>query len=333
MKFIDFQYVPNLNDLNPKIDWQNDIIQFWKEWKNEEDFIIVNTSGSTGNPKPIKLKKEAVRASARLTNTYFNLHKGMHALLCLPTLYIAGKMMLIRAELAGMKLWLIEPKLNIEIEQKIDFCAMTPSQCKQSLESVSLIKTLILGGEKVSDNLRQKLNSLTTEVYETYGMTETISHIGVRNLKVENSAFQTIGEVKVCQEKGGRLRIDAPHISEKPIITNDIAFVHENGEFELLGRADNVINSGGKKIHPELLEERLKSKLGMEGIFFGEKDAQLGERLVLIVEAGNNIQIADLQNIGFQKHEIPKYIYKTNKIEKTPNGKMDRQKNIKKIEK
>src|SRR5690606_1493475 len=149
-------------------------------------------SGSTGIPKNIKLQKDHVFNSAKATVNYFDLRENSKALLCLSSEYIAGKMMLVRAMIAGWDLYTTAPAKNPleNYNQNFDFSAMVAYQVFKSLADLHKVKKLIVGGGAVSAELEQQLQKINTRVFATYGMTETISHIAVRPINgKEKSAF------------------------------------------------------------------------------------------------------------------------------------------------
>ena len=160
------------------------IYEFFEAYFDKDDFININTSGSTGKPAQIKLKKEHMINSARATGSFFKLKEHTTALLCLSPNYIAGKMMLVRALTLGWQIDMVEPSLNPldKLQKHYDFCAMVPLQLQHSISQLDKIKTLIVGGGAVSVELIKKLQDIKTEVFATYGMTETITHIAVKKL-------------------------------------------------------------------------------------------------------------------------------------------------------
>ena len=279
---------------------------FFVSWFDTNEFISVKTSGSTGKPAQIKLKKEHMINSARATGSFFKLPEDTTALLCLSPNYIAGKMMLLRALTLGWQLDMVEPSTNPleKIEKHYDFCAMVPMQLQNSLSKILFIKKLIVGGGAVSVELIKKLQDVSTEVFATYGMTETITHIAVKKLNhiqevtssrpdrqtgaVERSHYKTLPNIQISKDNRGCLVIDAPNISDKQIITNDLVELISNNEFEWLGRFDSIINSGGVKLIPERIEEKLSTIIKDRFFVAGIPDERLGEKLILIIE-GNVI--------------------------------------------
>ena len=317
--------------------FEKSIGDFLLDWLDDKDFILVKTSGSTGKPKAITLKKQAMVNSAIATGNFFNLTPGSKALLCLPTEFIAGKMMLIRAIILGLELDIIAPSLYplASIEKSYDFCAMVPMQLQNSLAELYKVKTLIVGGGTVSLSLHNKLQEVSTRVYETYGMTETMTHIAVRPLNhvesVDGSAcFKTLPNIVIAQDERGCLIVKAPHLNIESIITNDLVKLHTDNEFKILGRFDNMINSGGLKLFPEQIEAKLSSKIKQRFFIASEKDEVLGDKLILVLEGESKkieTNVLDVLN----KYETPKQIYAVKHFIETSTGKVKRLETLKSI--
>ena len=307
------------------------IVLFLKNWFSDSKFMKVQTSGSTGTPKILDVEKDKMLNSAKMTCDFLGLKEGNTALLCLPTEYISGKMMLIRAIERRMKLLIQTPSLfPLEnITEEIDFCAMTPLQVQNSLDKIHYIKKLIIGGASISESLKQQLiqKNPQTKIYETYGMSETLSHIALKSiLPKREEYFRILDGIKISQDQRGCLVINAPQLNSKTLITNDLIKLKNKREFKFLGRIDNIINSGGIKISPESLEDWIKKFTPNELVLIGIPDINLGEKLVLVLEGeeGLNLKSHILQLPFEKKYLKPKEIIFIEKIPRTPNNKIDR---------
>lgn len=307
------------------------IVLFLKNWFSDSKFMKVQTSGSTGTPKILDVEKDKMLNSAKMTCDFLELKEGNTALLCLPTEYISGKMMLIRAIERRMKLLIQTPSLfPLEnITEEIDFCAMTPLQVQNSLDKIHYIKKLIIGGASISESLKQQLiqKNPQTKIYETYGMSETLSHIALKSiLPKREEYFRILDGIKISQDQRGCLVINAPQLNNKTLITNDLIKLKNKREFKFLGRIDNIINSGGIKISPESLEDWIKKFTPNELVLIGIPDINLGEKLVLVLEGeeGLNLKSHILQLPFEKKYLKPKEIIFIEKIPRTPNNKIDR---------
>ena len=310
--------------------YQRVLGEFLLDWIDKETTIPIKTSGSTGIPKKILLEKQHMVNSAMATGTFFDLYPGNTALLCLPGNYIAGKMMLVRAMVLGLELDWIAPSSTPlrSFETCYHFCAMVPVQLENSLDQIDHIKTVIVGGAPISKSLKVKIQDKKTDIFETYGMTETITHIAIK--KVNHGAedyFKTLPNVKVYSDERDCLVISAPDINAEPIITNDIVDLISDTKFNWLGRYDNIINSGGVKLIPEQIERKLAPII--DGRFFvaGIPDEKLGQKLILLVEENfENYELVEkvksLETL--EKYEIPKDILFLENFTETENGKISR---------
>ncbi len=312
--------------------------QFLHNWFSDDDFLIVQTSGSTGKPKSIRINKECMINSALATGTFFSLPEKTSALLCLSTHYIAGKMMLVRALVLGWELDIVSPNSQPlrGIKKVYDFTAMVPLQLYNSLDNLECVKKLIVGGGVVSNQLQKKIQAVSTQIFATYGMTETVTHIAVKKLnhvllhRMEQSYYQLLPDIKISQDDRKCLVIDAPKVASKVIVTNDVVKIISEKKFEWLGRFDNVINSGGVKLHPEQIEKKLSKIIKQRFFVAGVFDETLGEKLILLVESDKlpnlKAKISSLTLIS--KFEIPKDIYFVNTFVETETKKIQRIKTL-----
>ena len=303
----------------------NDVNQFISEWYSTNIEMDLKTSGSTGKPKSISVKKDWMQNSAELTRKTFGLKKGDSALLCMPMKYVAGKMMVVRALELGLDLKVVEPSSNPlkNMDEIIDFAAMVPLQLENSLNDLDQVKTLIVGGGQVSQQLIEKLQKISTQIFETYGMTETLTHVAIKPLNGPNISdlFRALDGIRFEKDDRGCLAIHASALNPVPIVTNDLVELIDENSFRWLGRFDNVINSGGIKIIPEVVEAKLTEVIpNRRFIIAGLPDDSLGQTVVLIVE-GDEIDIP----IEFlDKYEKPKTIHFISEFIETESGKINR---------
>lgn len=309
---------------------------FLKQWFSKGATIEVQTSGSTGTPKKILLSKESMRASAQLTLQYFGLKSGDTILQCLPSQFIAGKMIWVRSIIGDLKVIVTKPSANPikDLRQSIKFAAMTPHQVAtvlvESPEKFDFIETLIIGGAPVSEVLLKQLQSLKTNCFATYGMTETITHIAVKQLnQVGQSAFyEALPTVTFSLGEEGNLKINAPHISSDWLETEDLVRLIDQSHFEWLGRKDFVINSGGVKLFPEVIEQKISHLIPVRFFISSKEDLLYGEVPILIVEGEWGIELA-LFSDALSKIEMPKEIFYIAEFKETGNGKVDRDGSLK----
>ncbi|MBT8236434.1 MAG: AMP-binding protein [Bacteroidia bacterium] len=263
---------------------------FLMDWLSDSDTITFKTSGTTGSPKMKTFTRHQMIASAKLTGAYFKLSPGQSVLMCLPAEYVAGKMMLVRAMVLGLQLHFVEPITTpIPYEKQFDFAAMVPMQLQASLKQLHQIDQLIVGGAPISQELIRDIANVPTDIYETYGMTETLTHVAVKKLNhtlsgIADDTFKALPGIEFETDARSCLVVTASHLDLHKCVTNDVVTLLNDKEFTWLGRIDNVINSGAVKVHPEYVESILRDAFKCEIIVAGVPDPQLGERVLGIVE-------------------------------------------------
>ncbi|MFT7352900.1 MAG: O-succinylbenzoic acid--CoA ligase [Flavobacterium sp.] len=297
---------------------------FLLDWFDDKSFISMQTSGSTGIPKIIQVDKQAMVNSALATGDFFDLRAGQTALHCLPVNYVAGKMMLVRAMILGLDLEFVAPSSHPmrNLNMDFDFTAMVPLQAQNSLSELSRVKKLIVGGAKINSKLESSLKRVPKiSVYETYGMTETISHIAAK--KVGEKEFTVLPNVTISYDDANCLVIHAPRISAELITTNDVVELVDENKFIFLGRIDHVINSGGIKILPEQIENKLSSFIDRPFFIGSQEDSVLGEKVVLVIEGEKEeLDVSIFESLG--RYEKPKEVIFVPKFAYTGNGKIIR---------
>ena len=276
---------------------------FFSEWNNDSDTVLVHTSGSTGKPKPMMVEKKRMLNSARITCDFLGLNPGDSALLCMSLDYIAGKMVVVRSIERHLHLISVPPSGHPlkDVDEEITFAAMVPMQVYNTLqvpeerERLSRIRHLIIGGGAIDAALEQELQSLPGDIaiWSTYGMTETLSHIALRRINGDEASewYQPFDSVHISQTEEGCLVIDAPQVCAETLVTNDIVEIEpyiynkvEKLRFRIKGRKDNVICSGGIKIQIEEVETLLKPHLEKPFMLAKKKDGKFGEIAVLLTE-------------------------------------------------
>ncbi|WP_353148136.1 AMP-binding protein [Flavobacterium sp.] len=308
--------------------FEKEIGKFLLDWLNNESFVMVKTSGSTGLPKQIVLQKSAMIASAKATGLFFNLIPKSTSLLCLSANYIAGKMMLVRAITLGLHLDTIDPTSAPLASKKYNFIAMVPLQVQKSLSKLHLVDNVLIGGTQVSYSLSESIQKTNCNAFESYGMTETISHIAIK--KIGELYFTVLPNVTISMDERSCLVIEALELSKEKIITNDIVEILNATQFVLKGRIDNVINSGGIKIFPEEIEELIGKHISVPFFIGSKPDEILGEKVILVIEA-KPFSIENNLFSELSKYQIPKEILFLESFVRTETQKINRKKSLEKL--
>ena len=318
---------------------------FFSEWNNDSDRVLVHTSGSTGKPKPMMVEKKRMLNSARITCDFLGLKPGDSALLCMSLDYIAGKMVVVRSIERHLHLISVSPSGHPlkDINEEITFAAMVPMQVYNTLqvpeerERLTHIRHLIIGGGAIDASLEKELQALpgNIAIWSTYGMTETLSHIALRRINGAEASewYQPFDSVKISLTEEGCLVIDAPLVCSETLVTNDIVEIEsyiynkvEKLRFRIKGRKDNVICSGGIKIQIEEVEALLKPYLEKPFMIAKKKDGKFGEIAVLLTEDEEieKVEATVRRLLSDHKYWIPREFLHVNQLPLTETGKPKR---------
>lgn len=306
--------------------------EFVSDWQSDSLTLLVHTSGSTGKPKPMLVEKRRMEASARITCGFLGLRAGDTALLCMPLDFIAGKMVVVRSLVWGLRLVAVEPSGHPlkGLTESPTFAAMVPMQVYNSLkveEERRLLRGithLIIGGGAVNSDMAEELRGFPNAVWSTYGMTETLSHIALRRLSGAEASewYEPFDGVGVTTNADGCLVIDAPAVCAQPLVTNDIAEIAPDGRrFRIRGRRDNVVCSGGLKLQIEEMEARLQPHLNVPYMISKRPDDKFGEAVVLLAVTDDMESVREVCRKHIPRYEQPRYFLAVSALPMTPTGK------------
>ena len=317
----------------------DDHTAFLHQWFDDSPDFEVQTSGSTGKPKTYRFAKQTAVAVARRSIDFFGLPPASKVLLVLSSGYIAGKMMWVRALTGGWHLDVVPARKTIEFPQKnYDFGAMVPYQAYANREQIERFGTLILGGAPVGDEFVKAVKQTGTRLFLTYGMTETLTHVAVRALNPaaaktidarDMDVYHALPGVRFQSDENGRLIVHDPLTSKAPLHTRDLVEWISPTRFRWLGRADNVINSGGHKVIPEQVEKLLAPHIHRPFYLAGLSDEKLGQKVVLVVEGQRSEQLEEnirqaVERVGLHPYDRPKDIVFVPQFHRTRSGKIIR---------
>ena len=334
----------NANYPEPVNSFQEEVFDFCRQWKLGKNEFLFHTSGSTGKPKPIYLSRLSMIESANMTMDWLQLQEGDNVLLCLPIEYIAGAMMLVRALVLKLNVVIIEPSQNPleEITKPINIhlASFVTTQWSTILQSnpnlftfFSEVKGILIGGSELTSSVELLTKEIQLPIFQTYGMTETSSHIAFRQISSEDAIYQCLKDVQIKLNDQGCLCIHSPSTLNQWIETNDVAELIHVNQFSILGRNDFAINSGGRKIHPEIIEKCCHSFFAQHSITcktfaYGLDDDFYGQKLVLFIETIDElniqIQLIDYLKLNLESWEVPKQFIVLPEFLYTKTGKIDR---------
>ena len=320
------------NELNEQVNL------FLEEWNNTSPVVTIQTSGSTSAPKNLMVEKAKMIISAQKTLHHFNISKQSKALLCLSPNTIGGKMMIVRSIVGDLNLYIGKLTANPlkEISDVFDFCAMVPMQIINTLnkhpEKFKQVKTIIIGGAPLPIDIEKEIDVLNQNIFHTFGMTETLSHFAVRKIGIdEPNVYSTLKGVTVSSDNNN-LVVDYPEILEMPLYTKEIVNILNFDKFEWIGRSDFTINSGGIKIIPENIENKISSFISKPFFISSLNDNYLGQKVIIVIESDEDVRLTKKDFKGdLETYEIPKEYFILKKFKRTISDKINRIETVKLI--
>jgi len=329
--------------------FEKDVISFITDWTSGKSEFELKTSGSTGHPKTAIITRDQMIISAEMTTSFFHLRRGSKVLLCLNPNYIAGIMMIVRSIIGELKLYALSPSSNPFLHYKLDYefslTALVPYQVAEIVKdpgstiNFRKIDNVLIGGADIPEDLLNKIQTCNNSVYQTFGMTETVSHIALKRLSGINSSdvYEVFEEIEIGSDDRGCLTVKGPITEGKKIITNDLIELVNKKKFRWIGRFDEVINTGGIKININSLEGKIShifnsNKINNNFYISSRKDLKFGEKIILLIETKKSLvdkkHLLGLLKDQLFKYEVPKEIYTVEQFQLTETGKINRKVNL-----
>ncbi len=305
--------------------YEQHALLFLQSWLNGDDTFLQFTSGSTGEPKPVQISRQQMLDSARLTIQQLHLDQLGTCLLAISAEHIGGKMLLVRAMECNMNVHITEPSSHVfsslDKNHSYGLASVVPLQLQELLTDETAVQNaekfshLLIGGAPISGLLEQKLKQLKgVKLWHTYGMTETVSHVALRCINAEQSSdyYSAFSGVELDVDSRGCLKIKADVTGNEWLQTNDVAVLQSANTFSIIGRLDEIINSGGIKIPTQLLEAKIATILEERGVthrFFAGaiSDERLGQKVVLVMEASSMTKAEEVEILQVLKHQLPRF--------------------------
>lgn len=315
------------------------LTQSHAKFVNQEISLVIPTSGSTGKSKEVSISARALVASAQASNKFLGAQSGQRWSLLLPLTHIAGINVLLRSnELNSVPVDLRNAEENYP---DVDFTAIVPTQLYRALNGDGALlqhlknaKTVLVGGGKLSSQLREAAEKVGIHVIESYGMTETSGGCIYDGTPLDGTSFEigNDGRIKISGNSiaSGYLAEDKlwqDSFDGKWFTTSDLGTI-ENGKLLVLARTDDVVISGGENISLIAIESAIKNvHPSIDVAAFAISDSEWGSAIHLAI-AGEKITEEEIQEIlqsALGRIAKPKAIHYLDRIPLSSLGKVDRQ--------
>jgi len=291
--------------------------------------LLVATSGSTGTPKEIGITSAALLASARASNKFLKATKGQTWSLLLPLTHIAGINVLVRS--IELETEPIDLRNHVGAYPDADFTAIVPTQLFSALNGdtdllshLKSTKAVLVGGAALSGELRSQAIASGINIITTYGMSETCGGCVYNGEALDGVSFELTENQRI--KISGRVLADV--LTESGwYLTQDIGTIVD-GKLKVIGRADDVIISGGENISLSAIESELNKKFPQLLVAaFSTSDSKWGQVLHVAVQTQDEnvkVQISQALVTAIGNHAKPKSVILLDKLPKIGVGKVDR---------
>jgi O-succinylbenzoic acid--CoA ligase len=283
----------------------------------DDAVVVVRTSGSTGTPKATILTVEALAASSMATA--FALKGEGQWLLALPVQYVAGVQVLVRSLFAGTRPWVMDMSRGftpeaftaaaLELTDKLRYTSLVPTQLQRLLEdptpeTLAVLRRfngVLLGGAPASSRLLDAARDAGVRVFTTYGSAETCGGCIYDGYPLEGSAVRIAedGHILLGGDTIAAGYLDAPDQGADVFFeedgvrwyrTSDLGSLDADGRLTVLGRADDVIITGGVKVSAAHVQEELEKSDGVSAAFVaGVPSAEWGQAVAAYVAVSGTV--------------------------------------------
>lgn len=316
--------------------------------------VVIGTSGSTGRAKQVMLSVDALAASSMATA--LKLRGEGQWLLTLPLHYVAGVQVLIRSLFAGTRPEVVTGKFNVpafcaaaaEMTDPMRYTSLVPTQLSRLLEAPEALPALqrfnaiLLGGAPASEELLSRSREAGISVVTTYGSAETCGGCvydgepleGVEiALRADENGNQLVWLGGAVVADGYLADVELSDsvfhsINGTPWYqTSDIGEFDQQGRLRILGRADDVLITGGLKVSAEAIASQLRNIDGVRDAFVTAlPSAEWGQKLVAaLVTELSAAELRSAFDAVLEPHTVPKGLLILPELPLLPQGKLDRQ--------
>ncbi len=320
--------------------------------------LVVATSGSSGVPRAVMLTAGNLLWAAALSNRHLGLGAGDCWLCCLPLRHIGGLSIVYRCALAGAAVLLHSgfeaARVAADLGRRgVTHLSLVPPMLARLLDLGATVpetlRVVLVGGQALTPALAARAIAAGWPLYVTYGMTETASQIATSERLSAAAEAGAVGrplpgievDCPSADSLPGLLRVRGPSVmagyanpERRPgsgladgwFTTADLACRAPDGVLRVLGRADEVLVTGGVKVHPGWVESRLADAPGIGSVaVVGVPDPVWGERLVaLYTGPAEPAALARWCRERLPGPERPRDFRPRHELPMLPSGKLDR---------
>jgi o-succinylbenzoate---CoA ligase len=306
--------------------------------------VIVQTSGTGGAPKFVQFDRRAIDAAVASSASALGASADDRWLCCLPLAHVGGLLVLLRAVLLGAPVT-IHPGFDagaVAAELGSAFTSLVPTMLGRLLAAgaeLSAFRAILVGGAHLSPDLRASAELAGASVVETYGLTETCGGVVYDGVPLPGTEMR-IDPKGGIELRGPTLmrgyRLDpsataAAFTEDGWLRPGDAGEIDREGRLHVVGRFDDLINTGGEKVWPDEVEAALRQHPGVRDVAAGGRlDPEWGQRVAVWVVPADPSDPPSLDELRafvartLPRHAAPRELTLAERLPRTASGKLRR---------
>jgi O-succinylbenzoic acid--CoA ligase len=303
---------------------------------------VMHTSGTGGAPKLVELERSAIDAAVSSSSLALSATAADQWLCCLPVAHVGGLLVVLRAVLLGAPV-VVHDRFDARAVAGVDarFTSLVPTMLRRLLDArvdLRRFRAILVGGAALSDELRERAFDAHATVVETYGLTETCGGVVYDGRPLPGTEVRTADEGIELRGRtlmrGYRLdpeRTAASFTADGWLRPGDAGEVDADGVLHVLGRVDDLIESGSEKVWPQEVETALATHPRVADVAVaGAPDPEWGERVVAFVVPADPARPPTLEELRdhvsatIARFKAPRGLVLVESLPRTSSGKLCR---------
>lgn len=306
--------------------------------------LVVHTSGTAGDPKLVQFERAAIDAAVAASTLALEATPRDPWICCLPLSHVGGMLVLLRGVLLGAPVAIhraFDPEL-VAAERGAAFISVVPTMLGRLLDArvdLARLRAVLVGGAHLSSDLRDRAERAGAHVIETYGLTESCGGVvydglplpGVETRVNEDGGIELRGPTLMLGYRFDPQGSARAFTDDGWLRPGDAGEIDAEGRLHVIGRIDDLINTGGERVWPEEVETVLREhpKVGEVGVG-GRLDPEWGQRVVAFVVPADPEdpptleELRDLAGARIGRHKAPRELVIVHELPRTFSGKLRR---------
>jgi O-succinylbenzoic acid--CoA ligase len=306
--------------------------------------LVVHTSGTAGDPKLVEFDRGGIDGAVAASALALEATPRDPWICCLPLAHVGGMLVLLRGVLLGAPV-AVHPSFDpalVRAEAAAAFVSVVPTMLGRLLDAgvdLARFRAILVGGAHLTPGLRARAEAAGARVIETYGLTESCGGVvydglplpGVETRVNDDGGIELRGPMLMLGYRFDPEATKEAFTDDGWLRPGDAGEIDADGRLHVVGRVDDLINSGGEKVWPQEVESALREHPGVGEVGVGGRlDAEWGQRVVAFVvpvdptNAPTLEELRDFAGARIGRHKAPRELVLVDELPHSFSGKLRR---------